>query len=95
MVTVDVSWTRQKNILPAARRMVTGDGDVVTLFKPHYEAAKSLLRKGVLPEEAVPTVVEATKADALAAGFEVVQTVTSPIKGTEGNVEVLCWLRPR
>jgi 23S rRNA (cytidine1920-2'-O)/16S rRNA (cytidine1409-2'-O)-methyltransferase len=94
IVTVDVSWTRQKNILPAARRMLTAGGDVVTLIKPHYEAPKSLLRKGVLPEEAVPTVVEATTADAVAAGFEVVRTVRSPITGGHGNVEVLCWLRP-
>ncbi|HLL91166.1 MAG TPA: SAM-dependent methyltransferase [Tepidisphaeraceae bacterium] len=95
VVTIDVSWTRQKNILPAAKRLATADGDVVTLIKPHYEADKSLLRKGVLPPEAVPAVVDAARADAEAAGFDVVQTVESPIRGGEGNVEVLCWLKPR
>src|SRR6187397_2739767 len=37
LVTIDVAWTKQRHILPAARRMVADDGDVVTLIKPHYE----------------------------------------------------------
>src|SRR5215207_8320712 len=31
VVTIDVAWTKQRHILPAARRMVTDDGDVITL----------------------------------------------------------------
>src|SRR6476660_6909523 len=31
LVTIDVAWTRQRHILPAARRMVRIDGTVVTL----------------------------------------------------------------
>src|SRR5271170_5067789 len=37
LVTVDVGWTRQRHILPAARRLVAAKGDVVSLVKPHYE----------------------------------------------------------
>src|SRR3954470_5640444 len=36
-VCIDVAWTRQRHILPAGRRLVTPDGRVVTLIKPHYE----------------------------------------------------------
>src|SRR5215211_6983390 len=53
LVTIDVAWTRQRHILPAARRMVRPDGSVVTLIKPHYEAERSQLKKGILPEDAV------------------------------------------
>src|SRR3954454_22275112 len=42
-VTIDVAWTKQRHILPAARRMVSDDGLVVTLIKPHYEADPSRL----------------------------------------------------
>ena len=48
MISIDVAWTKQQHILPAARRMIADDGDVVTLIKPHYEAPPALLRGGVL-----------------------------------------------
>src|SRR5688572_874247 len=49
VVTIDVAWTRQHHILPAARRLVAPDGFVVTLLKPHYVADSSQLVKGRLP----------------------------------------------
>jgi 23S rRNA (cytidine1920-2'-O)/16S rRNA (cytidine1409-2'-O)-methyltransferase len=94
VVTIDVAWTRQRHILPAARRLVAPDGFVVTLIKPHYEADASQLVKGVLPEEAVDGVVKAIGADFAAARFTLVRTVQSPIKGATGNTEVLAELRP-
>src|SRR5579884_963470 len=33
-VTIDVAWTKQQHILPAARRMIENGGLVVTLVKP-------------------------------------------------------------
>ena len=49
VVTIDVAWTRQRHILPAARRVLAAGGSVVSLVKPHYEAAAAVLRKGILP----------------------------------------------
>src|SRR5215207_2113878 len=63
VVTIDVAWTRQRHILPAARRLVAPDGFVITLIKPHYEADPSQLLKGVLPEGDVDGVVNAVRAD--------------------------------
>jgi 23S rRNA (cytidine1920-2'-O)/16S rRNA (cytidine1409-2'-O)-methyltransferase len=94
LVTIDVAWTKQRLILPAARRLLTTAGDVVTLIKPHYEAEPALLRKGVLPEENLDAVVEKVKYDIAQAGFDLRRTVRSPIKGTGGNVELLAWLTP-
>lgn len=94
VVTIDVAWTRQRHILPAARRLVGPGGFVVTLIKPHYEADSSQLLKGVLPEADVDGVVNAVHADVVAAGFELVRIVRSPILGAKGNVEVLAELRP-
>src|SRR3954471_15755394 len=92
LVCIDVAWTRQRHILPAARRLLTPDGAVVTLIKPHYEAEKSWLVKGVLPAERVDEVVTAVKRDIEAAGFDVIATTASPILGGEGNAEVLAYL---
>ena len=94
VVTIDVAWTKQRHILPAARRMIADDGFVVTLIKPHYEADPSQLVSGVLPEEDVDGVVHAIEADVTAAGFRLVRTVRSPVRGSKGNVEVLAELRP-
>jgi 23S rRNA (cytidine1920-2'-O)/16S rRNA (cytidine1409-2'-O)-methyltransferase len=94
LVSIDVAWTKQRFILPAARRMIGEDGAVVTLIKPHYEAEAGLLRKGVLPEEQVDGVVEAVKGDISSSGFAVKGIVRSPILGAKGNVEMLAWLVP-
>lgn len=94
LVTIDVAWTRQKNILPAARRIIRDDGWVVSLIKPHYEADRSLLKKGVLPAGEVDTVIETVKQEIAAADFDLVKTTISPILGTKGNVEVLTQLQP-
>src|ERR1051325_337975 len=52
-VSSGVAWTKQRHILPAARRRIETGGDVVTLIKPHYEASASLLRGGVLQTDAI------------------------------------------
>jgi 23S rRNA (cytidine1920-2'-O)/16S rRNA (cytidine1409-2'-O)-methyltransferase len=93
LITIDVAWTRQRHILPTARRLLSPDGVVVTLIKPHYEADKNLLRKGILPTEQIPAILEQVKADIAQAGFEVVNLVESPIKGAKGNTEVLALLQ--
>jgi 23S rRNA (cytidine1920-2'-O)/16S rRNA (cytidine1409-2'-O)-methyltransferase len=95
VVTIDVAWTRQKNILPSARKMLADDGIVITLIKPHYEAEQSMLRKGILPEESVDLVIDRVREDFRAAGFECKQIVSSPIKGAKGNAEALALLYPR
>src|SRR3954447_15089954 len=68
LVTIDVAWTKQRHILPAARRMVAADGKVVTLIKPHYEADPTLLVRGVLPPVRVAEVVEVVSREIFAAG---------------------------
>ena len=94
LVSIDVAWTRQRNILPAARTVLADGGVVVTLIKPHYEAPKEMLKKGILPEAEVDGVVESVKSDIEGAGFIVEGLTRSPIIGGEGNVEVLAKLRP-
>lgn len=93
LVVIDVAWTRQRNILASARRVMKADGGVITLIKPHYEADAGRLFRGVLPEQAVADVVEAVSRDIEGCGFSVMQTVRSPILGAKGNVEVLALLK--
>ncbi len=94
VVTIDVAWTKQRHILPAAKRLLAEGGFVVTLIKPHYEARAEQLKKGILPESEVAGVVDAVKEEIAAAGFAVRGIVDSPILGAKGNKEVLAWLVP-
>lgn len=92
IVTIDVAWTKQRHILPAARRMLKDDGVVVSLIKPHYEAPPALLRRGILPPEQVAAVVGGIESDVRDAGLELVALTRSPIKGAKGNIEMLAHL---
>jgi len=94
LVTVDVGWTPQSKVLPNVRKMLAATGSVVTLIKPHYEASASKLQNGILPEGDVEEVVAAVLASVRSRGWEVVQTVQSPIKGHGGNRELFARLRP-
>src|SRR3954451_21778317 len=76
LVTIDVAWTKQRHILPAAARLLKDDGWVVSLIKPHYEAPPAALRKGILPEDQLAGVIESVVRDVTAIGFELVGTVT-------------------
>jgi len=91
-ITIDVAWTKQKNILPAARRMLLDDGLIITLIKPHYEADPKLLRRGVLPPEELDAVIAHVVQDIRACGLQVKQTASSPITGSKGNAEILALL---
>lgn len=93
LVTIDVAWTRQHHILPAAARILDDDGFVVTLIKPHYESSAQELRGGVLPEEKLPGVLDVVKATIGQCGFDLVNLTLSPIKGAKGNAEYLAHLR--
>jgi 23S rRNA (cytidine1920-2'-O)/16S rRNA (cytidine1409-2'-O)-methyltransferase len=39
-ICIDVAWTKQRNILPAAVKLLAEGGEIVTLIKPHYEAPR-------------------------------------------------------
>ncbi|HEX4796382.1 MAG TPA: SAM-dependent methyltransferase [Humisphaera sp.] len=93
LITIDVAWTRQKNILPAAARILRPQGRVITLIKPHYEADQRLLKGGVLPKEELAGVLDHVQKDIADAGFGVDALTQSPILGAKGNVEMLAALR--
>ncbi len=93
VIVIDAGWTRQHLILPVALRLIDPGGRIVSLVKPHYEADKALLRKGVLPEEHVDQVVSQVVHRLRVAGIEVADLAESPIRGQRGNREVFALVR--
>jgi 23S rRNA (cytidine1920-2'-O)/16S rRNA (cytidine1409-2'-O)-methyltransferase len=92
LITIDVGWTPQEKVLPQAATLLADGGRVVTLVKPHYEAPKSLLDGGVLPEASVQGVVDDVLAVIRRDGWVVEAVVESPLRGHGGNVEFLALL---
>lgn len=92
--SVDVSFISLRLILPALRGVMRGDGQVVCLVKPQFEAGREKVGKnGVVRDPKVHLeVLEHFLDHATQAGFTVRDMTFSPIKGPEGNIEYLGYL---
>lgn len=94
LITIDVSWTKQKNILPNAFKNLKNGGRVISLIKLHYEAPKHYLRKGKLMEEKVDEILEIVKQEINESGGRINKIVESPLLGGKGrNKEFLALIR--
>ncbi len=93
--SVDVSFISLSHILPVMNTLLKNDGYAVCLIKPQFEAGKENVgKKGVVREQSVHiSVVEKIVALSLENGFSVLGLDFSPIKGPEGNIEYLCYLK--
>ncbi len=94
LVSVDVAWTRQHLILPAALDLLEPGGKVVTLIKTHYEAEKSELKRGILASENVDQVLDIVRQRLEIAGINLKDMIESPIRGRKGNREFLALIVP-
>lgn len=89
-ISVDVSWTPQKYILPHALSLLSPSGQLVTLLKPHYEAPKKWLNHGFLKPEYLPQVTDLVNSQLNDLGISVSGFIQSPILGEKGgNTEYL------
>jgi 23S rRNA (cytidine1920-2'-O)/16S rRNA (cytidine1409-2'-O)-methyltransferase len=93
LVTIDVGWTPQRLILPAARRCLKPGGCVITLIKPQYEAPRGWLEAGVVPAARLAAVLDTCRQDVRGLGWEMERERESPLRGHGGNVEYLWLLR--
>jgi 23S rRNA (cytidine1920-2'-O)/16S rRNA (cytidine1409-2'-O)-methyltransferase len=93
LVVIDVGWTRQRHVLPAAARLLGKSGRIVTLIKPHYEADAADLRGGVLPNSEIERVMDDVRTGITQAGFSIEGLMESPRRGQKGNREFLALVR--
>jgi 23S rRNA (cytidine1920-2'-O)/16S rRNA (cytidine1409-2'-O)-methyltransferase len=94
LAVIDVAWTPQQRILPAAMQWIKPDGAIISLLKPHYELTKLRRRKPHAPLEADDlAVVESQLQSCLEqAHLELRDRIQSPIVGKGGNTEQLLLL---
>ena len=93
--SVDVSFISLTKVLIPARDLLRGGGEMVCLIKPQFEAGREKVgKKGVVRDKAVhEEVVEQIIEFASQNGFFVKNLEYSPIKGPEGNIEYLVYIR--
>ncbi len=93
--SVDVSFISLKLILPVAKTILKTHGHMLCLIKPQFEAGRDKVgKKGVVRDPKVHTEVISTIIDfTLDQSFEVINITYSPIKGPEGNIEYLMYIK--
>ena len=94
-VSIDVSFISLGLILPALRPLLAKGANLVCLVKPQFEAGREKVgKKGVVRDPAVHReVLEAFLSYAAENGFVLAGLTFSPIRGPEGNIEYLGWLK--
>jgi 23S rRNA (cytidine1920-2'-O)/16S rRNA (cytidine1409-2'-O)-methyltransferase len=95
LAVMDLSFISIRLVLPAVRELIAENGDIICLIKPQFEAGREEVgKKGVVRDPAVHLeVINGILSFAPANGLTPMGLDYSPIKGPEGNIEYLCWLR--
>ena len=93
--SIDVSFISLKLIFPALYQLLRQGGEVACLIKPQFEAGREKVgKKGVVRDGAVHLeVLEHFLVHAKENSFTVLGITYSPIRGPEGNIEYLGYLR--
>ena len=95
MAVMDMSFISLHLVLPAVRTLLKERGQVVCLVKPQFEAGREKVgKKGVVRDPAVHReVLESFIASLPGLGFVLAGLSFSPVRGPEGNIEYLAWLK--
>lgn len=95
IATIDTSFISLEKVLPAVKKFLSAEGEIVALIKPQFEVGKGEVGKGgvVKEEEKRIRVIEKIKKLAEDLGLKVSGLMRSPILGHKGNVEYLIYLR--
>ncbi len=93
--SIDVAFISLTKVLLPVRELLTESGEVVALIKPQFEAGREKVgKKGVVREKSTHLeVIQMVLGYAWSIGFDILALEFSPIKGPEGNIEYLVWLK--
>jgi len=93
--SVDVSFISLTKVLAPAKELLAEKGEMVCLIKPQFEAGRENVgKKGVVREKSVhEEVIEKVISYAREIGFSILNLDFSPVKGPEGNIEYLVYIK--
>lgn len=95
LISIDVSFISVKHMLPVAAKLLDGDGTVLCLVKPQFEAGREQVGKnGIVRDPDVhKQVIRLVISYGNENGFTPAGLTFSPVKGTKGNIEYLLYLK--
>lgn len=93
--SIDVSFISLTKVLLPVRELLDEKGEVVSLIKPQFEAGREKVgKKGVVRDPKVHVeVIQMVATYANSIGFDTIDLDYSPIKGPEGNIEYLLYMK--
>lgn len=93
--SVDVSFISLTKVLPAAYELLADNAKMVCLIKPQFEAGREKVgKKGVVRDISVHQEVIKMVTDYVKTiNFSILGLDYSPIKGPEGNIEYLIYIK--
>lgn len=95
LAVMDVSFISIRLVLPAVKALLKDGADLICLIKPQFEAGreevgkKGVVRDGEVHKEVIHTILSF----APTVGLSVLGLDYSPIKGPEGNIEYICYMK--
>lgn len=94
-ISIDVAFISLEKVLPIVYDLLKDSGETVALIKPQFEAGREHVgKKGVVKDKKIhEAVIEKVLNFAAELGFEICGINFSPVKGPEGNIEYLAYLR--
>ena len=93
--SIDVSFISLTKVLLPVKQLLRDNGQIVCLIKPQFEAGRENVgKKGVVRDKKIHTqVIEMVIEYAKSIGFGILNLDFSPVKGPEGNIEYLLYLK--
>ncbi|MAP94991.1 MAG: TlyA family rRNA (cytidine-2'-O)-methyltransferase [Ponticaulis sp.] len=95
IIVCDASFIGLEKVLQPALDLAAEEADLIALFKPQFQVGRKNIGKGgiVTDQESVDTAKTAFIDWLEAQGWAVKDWAPSPITGSDGNQEWLCWAR--
>lgn len=95
LIVADLSFISLTLVLPALAPLLAPGGNMICLVKPQFEVGAAFLGKGgiVRDPKARTEALERVAGAAQALGLRETARMTSPIEGSDGNIEFLLHLR--
>lgn len=97
IAVMDVSFISLEKILPAAKRVLKENGQLICLIKPQFELSREEVSagKGIIkdPELHQKSIEKIRVFNDQELNMKWAGLADSPIFGTDGNKEFLCWLK--
>lgn len=94
IITHDTSFISSKKIIPVSKSFLKEGGDYILLIKPQFEVEKNLLKNGIVYDYDIHVKIIKEMLDFVKdEGFHSIGLLPSPIKGKEGNIEYLLYMK--